>query len=128
MPIDCEIDSEAGIVYTTIVGQVSANEVIEKLAAVITSTGYRPGFNGLIDLTKSSYTPKGNEVRQIAQLLVSHNARIGHSRSALVVSRDLGYGLARMFQEMADESVIETRIFRDMTEARTWLGLNNTPG
>ncbi len=123
MSMSCRIDPELGIVYTTLIGKVSTPEVIETLRRVIDSPDYRPGLDGLVDLRESRHAPKSDEIREVASIMVNHHEQIGHSRSALVVASDLGYGLARMYQAIAEGSSIETHIFRDMDEARHWLGL-----
>ena len=40
----------------------------------------------------------------------------------MVAPGDLGFGLARMFEALSDPSEPEVRVFRDLSEARTWLG------
>lgn len=119
--INCEIDKNANLVFTTIKGEVTANEVLAALTGLLDSPEYRPGLNGLVDLRESDMDPDAKEIRKIAALLINNKERIGESRSAIVVSEDLAYGLARMFEAYADESSIETRIFRDMEAARSWL-------
>jgi hypothetical protein len=46
------------------------------------------------------------------------------SRRAFVASSDVQFGLSRMFQILSDESPAEVRVFRDLAEARRWLGLD----
>jgi len=40
-----------------------------------------------------------------------------------VASNDVAYGLSRMYQAFRSESPLELRVFREMDEAREWLGL-----
>jgi tetrahydromethanopterin S-methyltransferase subunit E len=45
------------------------------------------------------------------------------SRVAMVATTDVHYGLSRMYQAFRSDSPLDLRVFRDMREARTWLGL-----
>lgn len=125
MPIDCRIDEEDGIVYTTLTGEVDEDEIVKALSGIITSPSYRPGLDGLVDLRGHNATQSSAAVRRIAELMTRHHAEIGHSRAALVVSDELGFGLARMYQAFAQDSSIETRIFYELAEANDWLGLSD---
>lgn len=123
MGITCNIDDKTGIVYTTIRGRVSTREVIETLAQTIASPNFRPGLNGLADMRESHYDLVSNDVRQIAALMAEQNQAIGPSKTAIVVSSKLAYGMARMYQAFAQDSSIETQIFDDIDEAKHWLGI-----
>ena len=43
---------------------------------------------------------------------------------AIVVSRDLVFGMGRMYEMMTSENIPNVRIFREMSQARDWLGLS----
>jgi hypothetical protein len=45
------------------------------------------------------------------------------ARRALVITNDVLFGMARMYQLLKDESPDELQIFRNMDEALQWLGL-----
>lgn len=45
------------------------------------------------------------------------------TRSAIVVSNDLQFGFARMYQTMNGNPQLEIRVFRDQAEALAWLEL-----
>lgn len=61
--------------------------------------------------------------------ILFHTKKYAHSRSggktALVVSKDLGYGLARIFETFVDYEPFpfEVRSFRSMNEAKEWLNI-----
>jgi len=43
------------------------------------------------------------------------------SRRALVVPSDLGFGMARVFEQRSGERRRDIRVFREIDEARRWL-------
>ena len=45
----------------------------------------------------------------------------GETRTALVVSNEMQFGVARMYQTLNDHPQITTEIFRDMAAAEAWI-------
>ena len=123
MPITFRIDKKSGIVFTTMEGTVSISEIIDGLQELMTHPDFSPGLNGLVDMRNSTVNSTPEEVKRIAELMTSHREEIGISRSAVVVSKDAIFGMARMFQVFAEKSSIKTQLFRDIDEARQWLGI-----
>ena len=61
---------------------------------------------------------------KMAEAFVRHAARFRGARVAVVVDTDVGFGMARMSQMMAESQVPEITIrpFRSFDEAERWLG------
>lgn len=125
MPASCTIDSVAGVVTTTVRPPVTAKELSDELRRVIESPDFRPGLNGVADVrgTDAEWTP--NDLRMVADVLKAHREDILPSRTAIVVSGDAEYGMARMFQGLSGTTSVETAIFRDMDEAKAWLSADD---
>ena len=129
MPITFRIDKESGIVYTTVEGRVSIDEIIEGLRACVSLPDFRPGLNGIADLRNSEFDPRPADVERIAMLLTEYRNKIGLSKTAVVVSKAVTFGMTREFQAFAEHSSIDTEIFRDMDQARQWIGARDrNPG
>jgi hypothetical protein len=43
---------------------------------------------------------------------------------ALVVSRDMDYGLARMYEAYSQDLPVQIRIFDELEEAESWMGIS----
>ena len=117
MPITFRIDKKSGVVFTTMEGNVSISEIIDGLKGLMNHPDFSPGFNGLVDMRNSTVNSTPEEVRRIAELMTGQREKIGMSRSAVVVSKDVIFGMARMFQVFAEQSSIKTELFRDINEA-----------
>jgi len=62
------------------------------------------------------------EIEQIAQMTERYRERRGHGRGAWLVSRDVDFGISRMFELLSEGKVPFTfRVFRVEDEATTWL-------
>jgi hypothetical protein len=117
------VDREAGLTEFTVTGAV-APEVL--LQAIRDFYAGEPTHLVLWDLREADLSAlRSDDVR----LVVEATEPAGETRpgglTAMVFSQDAGYGLGRMFeilQGLRDPSV-RRRSFRDLAEARRWLGL-----
>jgi hypothetical protein len=121
MPVECRIDSENGIVHTILSGEVGASEIIAAIDDLLRRPDYRTGMIGLADLRSYTWRAEVSDIRRIAQFMIANGARIGRSRTAIVVSNDYSFGMSRMYEAFAAASPIKLKIFRDMDEAVAWL-------
>jgi hypothetical protein len=71
-------------------------------------------------------TPDG--VRLMVALDRDQADRLGDWKLAIVTTADFVFGTARMYQSMTDEEQSSVQVFRDMAEARSWLGLPSDEG
>jgi hypothetical protein len=119
--VECRIDAEAGIVHTTVSGEIGASDIIAALEELFRHPDYRPGLIGLADLRSYTWRSEMSDIRRVAQFMIANGKKIGRSRTAIVVSSDYSYGMSRMYEAFAAASPIEVKIFRDMDEAVAWL-------
>jgi hypothetical protein len=121
VPITFRIDKASGIVFTTIAGQTSLDEILEGLKNILNHPDFGPGLNGIADLRQSELNTFQADVKKIADLMIEYRGTIGPSKAAVVVSRDITFGMTRVFQVFAEQSSVETAIFRSMEEALCWI-------
>ena len=116
-----KFDSENDMTVVTVIGKVTANEII----AAITDF-YEGSVTSIIlwDLTQGDLSEIGSsDVEIIADLSVKYAEKRPSGKTAVVGSDDLAFGLSRMY-EMTKELVklpFETKTFRDIDEALKWL-------
>ena len=87
----------------------------------------------LYDLRARAAPFTTEEIRAIVDQTLQHGPlRPANSKTAIVVSETLKYGLVRMFESFAalEGITTETRPFYDLTEAVRWLGhrIEKIPG
>jgi hypothetical protein len=122
MPIAIKIDKDSGIVHSMIEGRISADELIEKLQDLIDHPDYRPGLNGIADLRKIDKDMFSEDVFKVAKLMIENRDKIGASKTAVLVSKEVTFGMTRVFQALSEQSSVKTEIFWSMEEALQWLG------
>ncbi len=114
-------DSENDMTVFTVIGKVTANELV----AVI-SDFYENSVtsNILWDLTKSDLSEiRSSDVELITNLSVKYAEKRSSGKTAIVGSDDLTFGISRMY-EMTKEIAklpFETKTFRDIDKAFKWL-------
>ena len=120
MPITQRIDHDRKIIFITIEGDVSDDDIITHQKNSRDDPELDPSYGQLIDLTnirKLEITAQG------VQQFTSTEFSTERSRRAFVAPNDVSYGFARMFQMMRDSTEEQTEVFRDFDEAVQWIGL-----
>ncbi len=120
MPVTYRIDVAAGIVYSEAHGRVTDDDLVDHQSRLQSDPDFRPDLRQLFDfrgVEAVEVTTHG--IRRLAE-----RQRFGPgSKRAFVTSREVVYGLARMYQAMTDPAPGLVEIFRDdMDQARKWLG------
>jgi hypothetical protein len=123
MPIETTIDSDSGLRVHVGTGVVTPDELMGELRSAYERPDYRPDAGSLCDLRDAepgSFT--GAAVKQVVDMVLAHRGAPPGVKTAIVVGRDLVYGLARMFeQQLEAKSPADVMVFRDIDEARAWL-------
>lgn len=121
MSVEFRIEKDEGIIYGTLKGEVNYTEVLSALTGLVEGEDYDSDLNGITDLREMKWESDQSDLRKLVQFLIRHRKQIGRSRSAVVVSSDRTYGMARMFEVFSSESSIKVRVFRDYDEAKRWV-------
>jgi len=118
MPITAELDRAAGIWELTTGTSVTLQEISDLALA-----NEWEGVNRLLwDLRAVREAPESTgELREAADFVKEMRSVFEGGRVAIVVTSDLDFGLARMFQVFAEGSGVDYQIFRDLGTARGWL-------
>jgi hypothetical protein len=122
MPITYRIDEAKGLVLTTATGALTDADILGLKARLAADPRWSPGMREQTDvrgIDRLEVTTEG------VKRMVSWDAAAGPAlrsyRLAIVAPRDEVYGMARMYQMLADSSVPNVGVFRDLAEAEQWL-------
>ena len=120
MATDYTIDPQRRIVFSTTHGVGSAREFMAHQQQLRDDPLFAPDFHQLYDLRNLE---NHDATTTDLQRLAAQSAFGAGSRRAFVVSKDVHFGMVRMF-ELMREGGDHIMVFRDMAEARRWLGLD----
>jgi len=120
MPIAYTIDPVRSIVLSRAWGVVTDRDLLAHVRALAADPRFKPHFNQLYDcrgVTDVEVSSSG--IKDLAKL---NPFGVG-ARRAVVVNRDITYGMARMYQMTREPSTDELEVFRDWDSALEWLGI-----
>jgi len=93
------------------------------LETLVTHEKWKPGASFLINHTELNSAPLTNDdMRNIAKLNGQYSAKLGQSKCALLLTRDLEFGLARIWEVFVEnEWDVTEKLFKSRDEAIAWL-------
>ena len=122
MPVTYRINSSLRMVFSRGEGEVTEAEILDHRRRLRENQDFQPSFSQLVDLREVTKAALSHaDMRVIASRTNLFNKE---SRRALVAQNDAVFGLARMYQMLREEGPEKIMVFREMPEARRWLGLD----
>ena len=119
MPITDRVDTSLRIAFSIYRGVVTVEEIRAARPELLRHPGFEPSFRQLADNREITHLDlRADDLQELA----AASAFGQDSCRAFVVSKPAHFGMARQF-EMWQHRTGKLRIFRDMEEARRWLGL-----
>lgn len=112
-----------GVFESKTSGDAQADQFDKLLDSMLSHEQWNPGISILHDHSDLNAGPLTvNEVKDIANMCAKRRDLIGEAKFAVVVSRDLEFGLARMWATYIEGRwQASARIFRSRNEAIDWL-------
>lgn len=108
------------VVYVTMDGHFDTNEVLEVGAKALSDPGFVRGSNVLIDFRESQEVATGEEIFRRIQFMSEAGDLLG-PRIALVVTRPVHFGLARMAELYGESRGLTLQVFNDQKHALDWV-------
>ena len=119
--MDLRIDAENNIAYIKLSGLLTKKLILGAFDVTISDNGYKTGMGRLWDFRDADLSSMDTEtINEMAQYSLRFPSGINDVKVAFVTSRDLEYGLSRMF-EMSSRAPTPIRVFRSMDEAEKWM-------
>jgi hypothetical protein len=131
MSIRIRVDAAARVRHSVLEGTVGDDELVDAYSAVLSHPDFDPTLNDLVDaraVRRVDVTPAG--VRRLADLVQQIDRLSLPTKVAVVAGDDVAYDTARMYEALraGQHAPAEHRVFREMAEARRWLGLGPEAG
>ncbi|HEY1251671.1 MAG TPA: hypothetical protein VGH97_10815 [Thermoanaerobaculia bacterium] len=128
MPVSYEIDPRRNRITTRCIGDTTLSEVLEHFDLLEREPNRPPHLDVLLDLTEQTNLPTAQQIQAAASRIGMAKWMIDFRACAIVVNRDALFGMLRMFEVFAHPHFERLRVFRDMSQARTWLESRNGSG
>ena len=119
--MDLRIDEKRDIAYIKLSGLLSKKVILNALDFTVSDKRYKKGMGRLWDLRDADSSSLDSVIiTEMAQYSLKFPPGINDVKVAFVTSRDIEYGLSRMF-EMSSKAKTPIRVFRAMDEAEKWM-------
>ena len=132
MPMSYRIDSDSETVIVVAEGVTTQAQRIQVVAGWLKDPAFRPGLDTFCDFSAGESTPTLTQLRELIALACQHAAAIGRSRVAILTSKPILFGVARVFEALAEleGTTLDVKVFFDRTLAWAWLrpGGHTSPG
>ena len=126
MPIDYRVDSEQGILFVAVIGELDETELNDHATRMEQDPTIIPELNALVDLREARVLGlQGKAIRNLAVRFREMNLVGDGSKLAITATSDVVYGMARIYGAVRSNSKLEARVFREIDEARDWLGMTD---
>ena len=123
MPTSYQLDLRQQLVRSRYWDVLTDADIVSHYQRLGADPDFRPSFRQLCDLRDVSRIAAHTETLRD---LANNSIFAPDARRAVVVSGDLDYGLARMFQTFCELAGSQVEVFRDEPSAQAWLGICGT--
>ncbi len=126
MPIERTYFKDHNFVLTRIYGKLTPAELGQH---VIEMNGEYKGKHAVNELADCSYLTDVSQLSTTGVMISAEmergEERVTDSKGAIVAISDTVFGMARAYAAIAQESRIDSRVYRSMDEAIEWLGVDH---
>lgn len=120
MPVTYRIDVENGVVVTAASGSPTAQDILACRATMAADPDFSPDMKQLVDMTQlDKVLASSADLRQLAE---ADPFSTGALR-AIVAESDVTFGVGRMYELLVEKPGAVVKVFRDISDARAWLGI-----
>ena len=121
--IETIVDSQNDLSVFTVNGKLTADEIIERVEEYYITHPTKLVLWIMGDVDLSAITREG--IERIIQTAKKNTGKRKEGKTAIVGSKDIEYGLARMYEAYTgfENLPYEYKIFKDVDEAKEWLGI-----
>ena len=125
MPIEVYFDKKNDVIFRRIFGKVNLEEITGSIIKNLTHLDYHPGIKSLTDLREVEHFVNASDIKKFADFILESGEAIKGGKAAIVVSAEVTFGMIRMLQTYTDKSSLQIEVFKDINEAKNWLGLRD---
>jgi hypothetical protein len=123
MPMTYRIDTDARILFISAPGITTQADRLETMLAWINDPAFTPGLDTFCDFSTAESTPRLSDLRELVAAIGENASKIGHQRVAILAAKPITFGVARVFESMAEfeEIPLTVRVFFERNKLWEWL-------
>lgn len=123
MPITYRIDADANMLYVVATGVTTQAERMAAMFGWLNDPAFKPGLDTFCDFTTADSTPRLSDLRALIVAIGQHAHVIGHQKVAILAAKPITFGVARVFEALAEteEVPLQVKVFFDRDRVWEWL-------
>jgi hypothetical protein len=115
-------DHEKNIAYIKLTGPLTREIILDAFDAAVSDRKYRDGMSRLWDFRNADLSALASStIAEMAQHSATFPPGINDVKVAFVVTRELEYGLSRMFEAYSTDVKTTVSVFYTLADAEAWL-------
>ena len=118
-----KLNEQLGVIVLRYRGNVDFIEIQNVFDEMVRLPGFKEGLSLVADFRDTISPLSGSEVQSLAHYAKKTDANWGATKWVLLASKDITFGLARMYSSLTADCKVTTTVFRDVKKADDWLGL-----
>ena len=122
MIVNTFVDKKAAVMIRTVTGEITFEEIKSSYEASLTHPDFQRDMHAIWDIRDADASEfDSQDVIRIARYFETQIKNRAEYKVAVIVSRDLEYGLSKMYQVAAADLPAKIRIFNNLEEAKKWV-------
>jgi hypothetical protein len=122
MIVNTLVDKKASVMIHTITGEMTFGEIRSSYESVCSHPDFKENMNSIWDIRDADASKfDSQEVIKIARYFETQTKNRTRYKVAVIVSRDLEYGLSKKYQVAAADLPAKIGIFINLEEAKKWV-------
>jgi len=122
-----EIDLKERLIRTQCTGHVTLAEVVAHFQELAADPACPSFLDVLLDLRTIDSLPNSGQLEAVTRAVRKVQSKVRFGVCAIVVERDVVFGVFRMFEVMAQDHFTAIRVFRALGDAEAWLAAQRLP-
>jgi hypothetical protein len=122
MTVNTVVDKKASVTIHTVTGEITFQEIKSSYESVCSHPDFQENMNSIWDIRDADASKfDSQEVIRIARYFETQTKTRAKYKAAVIVSRNLEYGLSRKYQVAAADLPAKIGIFINLEEAKKWV-------
>ena len=121
MPVTYMIDTDKRLIHTICSGTVTLPEVVGHFRMLRDDPVCTGHLDVLLDVRDITSAPESSQLRVVTREVAAVRKKVEFGMCAIIASRDIVFGMMRVFAVFAEPFFRAIRVFREVGEAKAWL-------
>ena len=122
MVVNTVVDKKAAVMIHTVSGEMTFEEIKSSYEAILSHPDFQDDMNSIWNIRDADASKfDSQDVIKIARYFETQTKNRAKYKVAVIVSRDLEYGLSKTYQVAAADLPAKIGIFNNLEEAKKWV-------